>query len=527
MAPHPSRSARLRRVLLTTAAAGVVVLVPTACDYAVAADRFPTGPDVGQQHGHSGHSAATTTPAATGGAQGSGEGATPPAGTTAPPTPSAPPPSEAPPSSGAGPSSVAAPPSQAGAPAQGGQPGNGLEVLARDCDGSDLPQHTGFQVAPACVDTAFGEVGAASKNPSLLITDAPRTVAAGQAFQLKVSTRNLVRDRFLAAGAGGYYVESSVLTAEGLVRGHFHTACRMLSSTSEAVDPAPVPAFFVATEDKKGGERPDTVTIQVPGLPQEGTAQCASWAGDGSHRVPMMQRANQTPAFDAVRVKVEGGDEAEEPPAEEPPADNGGGNNGGNNGGGDNGGDNGQGDGDNGQGDGDNGGGDNGGGDNDEGEAPNPGATTPPKTNTGTTPPKTDTVTIPPKNGNSAPKPAKTTKPATATKPASDSGDEDGTDAGSDDSDSPAQGVAGKTAKPTPAKKKTTEPAAQVVTNDDSGDDGAPDLQAEQNVQTADSSKLALTGANSMTIILGGALLVLSGLVIVSATRRRRAAGRD
>jgi hypothetical protein len=68
-----------------------------------------------------------------------------------------------------------------------------------------------------------------------------------------------------------------------------------------------VPAFFVATEDKRGGAQPDTVTIRVPGLPQEGIAQCASWAGDGSHRVPMMQRANQTPPIDAVRVKVEGG----------------------------------------------------------------------------------------------------------------------------------------------------------------------------------------------------------------------------
>jgi hypothetical protein len=101
-------------------------------------------------------------------------------------------------------------------------------------------------------------------------------------------------------------VESSVLQ-DGIVRGHFHTACRMLASRSEAPVPEPVPAFFVATEDKQGGRTPDTVTINVPGLPTTGTAQCASWAGDGSHRIPMMERANQTPAFDAVRIQVRSG----------------------------------------------------------------------------------------------------------------------------------------------------------------------------------------------------------------------------
>jgi hypothetical protein len=140
-------------------------------------------------------------------------------------------------------------------------------------------------------------------NPSLLITEAPRAVAVNTPFTLKVSTRNLIRDRFLAAGAGGYYVESSVLEG-GLVRGHFHTACRMLDSTSSAPAPDPVPAFFVATEDSKGGATPDTVTINVPGLPAAGQAQCAAWAGDGSHRIPMMERANQTPPFDSVRVTV-------------------------------------------------------------------------------------------------------------------------------------------------------------------------------------------------------------------------------
>ncbi|WP_233624601.1 hypothetical protein [Actinoplanes sp. ATCC 53533] len=399
---------------------------------------------------------------------------------------------------------------------------NGLQILANSCEDSDLDAHDGFQKGNRCVSTEFGEVGDQSRNPTLLITEFPKSVKANTPFTLKVSTRNLVRDRFLAAGQGGYYVESSLLTAEGLVRGHFHTACRMLSSTSEAVDPAPAPAFFVATEDKRGGAQPDTVTIRVPGLPQEGIAQCASWAGDGSHRVPMMQRANQTPAFDAVRVKVEGGDQDEEPPADDD-GDNGGNNGGnGNNGnGGNNGGDNGNDDGDNGNGN--NGNGDNGGNDDgDDGAEPTPGATATPRTGDGATPPKTGTVTIPPRNDAEAPKPAKTTKPATA----SDDEPADDDNAAADDQ---AQAVDGETTKPATTKKRiapaTEEPAADVVADD--SDDGAPDLQAVQNVQTGDDSKLALTGANSMTFIIGGALLMLCGVVVLRATRRRRAVDRD
>jgi hypothetical protein len=178
-----------------------------------------------------------------------------------------------------------------------------LDILAKDCSKSKLTPHDGFQNGNRCVSTAFGEVGEAAKNPSLLIQDAPQQINAGQTFTISVSTRNLVRDRFLAAGQGGYYVESSLLNDQGLVRGHFHTACRMLQG-NEAQNPEPVPAFFVATEDGKGGADPDTVKVTVAGLNTAGTAQCAVWAGDGSHRIPMMQRANQTPAFDVVRVQV-------------------------------------------------------------------------------------------------------------------------------------------------------------------------------------------------------------------------------
>ncbi|MFI5888577.1 Pecanex-like protein 1 [Actinoplanes sp. NPDC051513] len=185
-------------------------------------------------------------------------------------------------------------------------PGAGLGILTNNCSTSNLPQHDGFQKGDRCVTTEFGEVSSAANNSSLLITQAPRSVTVNTPFTLTVSTRNLIRDRFLAAGQGGYYVESSVLQ-DGIVRGHFHTACRMLPSTNEAPDPSPVPAFFVATEDSKGGKAPDSVTINVAGLPATGTAQCASWAGDGSHRIPMMERANETPAFDSVRIQVRAG----------------------------------------------------------------------------------------------------------------------------------------------------------------------------------------------------------------------------
>ncbi|HVL83226.1 MAG TPA: hypothetical protein VM367_02895, partial [Pseudonocardia sp.] len=194
---------------------------------------------------------------------------------------------------------------EADAPADDPKPA--LEVLGRDCGASDLEPHEGFQDAPRCVDTAFGEVADEERNPSLLITSAPQSVAAGEAFEIEVSTRNLVRDRFLGAKDGGYYLESSFLTPEGIQRGHFHTACRMLPSTDVAPDAAPEPVFFVATQDGGGGARPDSVTVPVPeGLPGAGTAQCAVWAGDGSHRIPMMQRANQVPAFDIIRIEVAG-----------------------------------------------------------------------------------------------------------------------------------------------------------------------------------------------------------------------------
>ena len=180
-----------------------------------------------------------------------------------------------------------------------------LQTLGDKCQGnSKLQLHTGFQDGNRCVATEFGEVTDRAKNPPLLIAQFPNQVRVGQAFTLRISTRNLVRDRFLAAAQGGYYKESSFLNGDGLTRGHFHTACRMLDNTREAPDPTPLAAFFVATEDGGGNGRPDQVTINVTGMPTAGTAQCASWAGDGSHRIPMMQFANEIPAIDVVRITV-------------------------------------------------------------------------------------------------------------------------------------------------------------------------------------------------------------------------------
>jgi hypothetical protein len=201
----------------------------------------------------------------------------------------------------------------------GGKDGknNGLDVLGRDCTKSQLRPHDGFQdpATASCVSTQMGEVAAQDSLPSLLIVgfvvDGAKksvgdvgTVGVDKPFSLLVSTRNLKRDRFLGAGAGGYYLESSFLNDQGLQRGHFHTACRILPSLTEAPDSSPTPAFFVATEDGGGSRKADVVEVKVPGIKAAGDLQCTSWAGDGSHRTPMMTRANQTPAIDSVRLTV-------------------------------------------------------------------------------------------------------------------------------------------------------------------------------------------------------------------------------
>ena len=264
---HPtSRPRRVRRVIAISAAAVAVMIAPTACDYG--------GPAQMDMTGHSGHmdgmnmdepvqehqvvqvgntrsSAPTTDEAAAATAstaeaqrvaserrggddgqrgeddrRGRGRGnpttsaTTAPTGATSTTTTAPTTATSRPPRPSATATSVAAPP-----PRGTQRPRRPRHSAART---ADLPAHTGFQSAkPQCVSTAMGEIAAEDQLPSLLITGAPAVVRVGQDFQLKVSTRNLVRDRFLGAAAGGYYLESSFLQdGTDLQRGHFHTACR-------------------------------------------------------------------------------------------------------------------------------------------------------------------------------------------------------------------------------------------------------------------------------------------------------------
>lgn len=327
-APTP---AHLRRVALTVVAAAAVVLGPTACDIRIA-DVGSAGSPPTTEHGggHGGTPSAggvdptsiVTVPAGnveelppTTSASASADPEETDAETTAPTAPEgeapageAPgeetPDAEAPEGEAPETTTPEATTPAATTPPAAPPAAPGLETLGADCTNSDLEPHDGFQNAPRCVSTAFGEVADEDNSPSLLIVDAPLTIGADEEFTLEVSTRNLVRDRFLGAAAGGYYRESSFLDGDGLQRGHFHTACRELADLQLAPNSQPAPEFFLATQDNGGGAEADVVSVPVPGLSGPGTYQCAVWAGDGSHRVPMMQRANQTPAFDAVRVVV-------------------------------------------------------------------------------------------------------------------------------------------------------------------------------------------------------------------------------
>src|SRR5438034_9695678 len=98
--------------------------------------------------------------------------------------------------------------------------GDGDAPLSKSCDDSPLATNDGFQKGNTCVAVDSGEVS--DKTPAVLITSAPRRVPEGRDFQVAISSRNVVRDRFLAAATGGYYAERSVLNPQAIQRGHSH-----------------------------------------------------------------------------------------------------------------------------------------------------------------------------------------------------------------------------------------------------------------------------------------------------------------
>jgi hypothetical protein len=191
-----------------------------------------------------------------------------------------------------------APGQNGAAPANDPATGDGDAPLSKSCDDSPLPTHDGFQKGNTCVAVDSGEVS--DKTPTVLITRAPRVVPEGRDFQVAISSRNLVRDRFLAAATGGYYAERSVLNPQGVQRGHSHVWVQDIGSgrTAPDADAAPLD-FFKAVEDNGAGDFTVTVTGLTPGLKK----LCVNDA-DNSHRTAMTKAAKLAMPYDCVRLLV-------------------------------------------------------------------------------------------------------------------------------------------------------------------------------------------------------------------------------
>ncbi|MEE6263497.1 LPXTG cell wall anchor domain-containing protein [Plantactinospora sonchi] len=496
-----ARSGPRRRVLAVVATltvfGGLVGVTQTSnagTERALAGQRAPVGCDP------------TSAPASTGTSEDAGGAGTATEGAS--PSASAPPDAVECEEQDGGEETPATPGAGSGSPSAGA-PGNGLEPLGDNCDNSRLAAHTGFQEGDRCVSTAFGELGAAEQNPTLLIAEAPETVRAGERFRIVVSTRNLVRDRFLPAAQGGYYRESSLLNEEGLVRGHFHTSCRMLTSTNAAAEPAPVPAFFVATEDGKGGKEPDLVIVEVPGLPA-GLAQCSSWAGDGSHRIPMMARANQIPALDSVRIWVQPAENdppADDPGDNNPPADD--------------------------PGD-DNPPADNPGDDQPPADQPgdnnppadDPGDDNPPADNPGDDQPPADQPgddNPPADNPGDDNPPAD--QPGDNNPPANQPGGQPPAQQPDDDDEQSGNGQQPGGQQPEP-EKSSGRPTPEATKPTPDGADAVAEPPVRQTNAGGSGGGLALTGANTIGFMVGGVLLLIAGTALLYLTRRRRAVRR-
>jgi hypothetical protein len=195
---------------------------------------------------------------------------------------------------------------EAGAPAvePGSQldPNNPAQTGERSCRASNLPRHDGFEKSGTCVQTQMGEVS--DRSPSALITNVPENAAAGEAFQITASVRNVVRDRFAPAAKGGYYLFMSELNEAGLTHGHAHIYVQNIGDAGAAPDSDAAPLdFFKAVEDGGGGAAPDNITVDVPGL-QAGSYRACVTLGDSSHRPPLTKAAKIAAGMDCTRFTI-------------------------------------------------------------------------------------------------------------------------------------------------------------------------------------------------------------------------------
>jgi hypothetical protein len=196
------------------------------------------------------------------------------------------------------PTTTAAP----GAPGSQLDPNNPSQTGERSCEASNLSRHDGFEKSGTCVETQMGEVS--DRSPSALITGVPENAAAGEAFQITASVRNVVRDRFAPAAKGGYYLFMSELNEAGLTHGHAHIYVQNIGDAGAAPDSDAAPLdFFKAVEDGGGGAAPDNITVDVPGL-QAGSYRACVTLGDSSHRLPLTKAAKIAAGMDCVRFTI-------------------------------------------------------------------------------------------------------------------------------------------------------------------------------------------------------------------------------